>query len=229
MPLILVGISAGTLLPKAGRWMESVKQLFGVMMLAMALWLVSPVIPAWTQMLGWVVLLTGYGLFLRRHAGVIPKTLAAVLCLLGLVEFAGLASGSRDVFSPLAQFTGNKPASTVQFARIKSTRELDQALLQAKSQGKAVMLDFYADWCVSCKEMERWTFPDNRIRPKLDALVLLQADVTNNTDDDQMLLKRFHLFGPPGIIFFNSGSTESGRVIGFEKADQFELSLAKFR
>ncbi len=229
MPLILVGISAGTLLPKAGRWMESVKQLFGVMMLAMALWLVSPVIPAWTQMLGWVVLLTGYGLFLRRHAGVIPKTLAAVLCLLGLVEFAGLASGGRDVFSPLAQFTGNKPASTVQFARIKSTRELDQALLQAKSQGKAVMLDFYADWCVSCKEMEKWTFPDNRIRPKLDALVLLQADVTNNTDDDQMLLKRFHLFGPPGIIFFNSESTESGRVIGFEKADQFELSLAKFR
>jgi len=228
VPLILVGISAGTLLPKAGRWMESVKQLFGVLMLAMALWLVSPVIPAWTQMLGWTVLLTGYGLILRRHVGVVPKTFAVMLCLLGLIEFAGLASGGRDVFAPLAQFTANKSQHIVQFARIKSINELDQALLQAKSQGKPVMLDFYADWCVSCKEMEKLTFSDDRIHPKLGAIILLQADVTNNTDDDKALLKRFHLFGPPGIIFFNDESAESGRVIGFEKADQFELSLSKF-
>ena len=116
----------------------------------------------------------------------------------------------------------------MQFARIKSVHELEQALAQAKAQGKPVMLDFYADWCVSCKEMEKLTFTDSRIRPKLGALVLLQADVTANSDDDKSLLKRFNLFGPPGIIIFDVNSTETGRVIGFEKAELFDQSLSRY-
>jgi len=228
VPLLLVGLSAGTLLPKAGRWMESIKQLFGVLMLAMALWLVSPVLPAALQMLGWSVLLIGYGGFLMRHVGTWPKSAAAVLCLVGLTEVVGLASGSRDVFAPLANLTGQPKVESMQFARIKSNQELEQALAQAKTQGKPVLLDFYADWCVSCKEMEKLTFTDGRVRSKLAGMVLLQADVTSNSDDDKALLKRFKLFGPPGIIIFNTNSTEAGRVIGFEKPDQFDQSLLKY-
>ena len=228
VPLLLVGLSAGSLLPRAGRWMESVKQVFGVLMIAMALWLVSPVLPAWIQILGWTLLLLGYGVFLLRHNVVPIKMAALLLCALGLTEFVGVVTGGRDVFQPFAHLAGVAKVSVVEFRRIKSIDELHLALAQAKSQGKSVMLDFYADWCVSCKEMEKLTFTDAGIKSKLDTMVLLQADVTANNDDDKALLKRFTLFGPPGIIFFNSGSVESGRVIGFEKVDQFSASLAKF-
>jgi thiol:disulfide interchange protein DsbD len=228
VPLLLVGLSAGTLLPRAGRWMESIKQLFGVLMLAMALWLVSPVLPVWLQMLGWSILLIAYGVFLMRQVGTLTKSAALILCALGLMELAGLATGGRDVFAPLAHFSSKPQNNAVQFARIKSVQELENALAQAKAQGKPVMLDFYADWCVSCKEMEKFTFTDDRIRNKLATIVLLQADVTANNDEDKALLKRFSLFGPPGMIFFDLNSNESGRVIGFEKADQFDQSLAKY-
>ena len=228
VPLILVGLSAGSLLPRAGRWMESVKQLFGVMMLGMALWLVSPVMPTWLVMLGWSILLVGYGVFLIRSGSLLVKVIALALCALGLVEFIGLTTGGREVFAPFAHLTGHGDSQRVEFVRIKSTAELDAALAKAKAQGKPVMLDFYADWCVSCKEMEKFTFTDARIKAKLGTLVLLQADVTANNDDDKALLKRFSLFGPPGMIFFGVDSVESGRVIGFENADKFAASLERF-
>ena len=228
VPLLLVGLSAGTLLPRAGRWMESIKQLFGVLMLAMALWLVSPVLPAWVQMAAWSALFIGYGAFLMRHTGALPKSFAVVLCLLGVAELTGLATGGRDVFAPLAHLNPKPQNNPVRFVRIKSNQELEQALAAAKAQGKPVMLDFYADWCVSCKEMEKFTFTDDRIHSRLASIVLLQADVTANDDDDKALLKRFNLFGPPGMIFFDLNSSESGRVIGFEKAGQFAQSLSKF-
>ena len=228
VPLILVGLSAGSLLPRAGRWMESVKQLFGVMMLGMALWLVSPVMPTWLVMLGWSILLVGYGVFLIRSGSLLVKVIALALCALGLVEFIGLTTGGREVFAPFAHLTGHGDSQRVEFVRIKSTTEIDAALAKAKVQDKPVMLDFYADWCVSCKEMEKFTFTDARIKAKLGTLVLLQADVTANNDDDKALLKRFSLFGPPGMIFFGVDSVESGRVIGFENADKFAASLERF-
>jgi thiol:disulfide interchange protein DsbD len=227
IPLILVGYSAGTFLPRAGRWMDSVKQLFGVLMLAMALWLVSPVLPAWIQMAGWAVLFIGYGLFLFRHTMIITKGLALGLCTLGLIEFAGVATGGRDVFAPFAHMS-NAPQSHVEFVRINSIIELEKALEQAKLQGKPVMLDFYADWCVACKEMEKLTFTDERVMTKFAGMVLLQADVTANNDNDRALLKRFNLYGPPGMVFFGLDSKESGRVIGFQNADKFVNSLSSF-
>ena len=147
---------------------------------------------------------------------------------MGLVEFIGLTTGGREVFAPFAHLTGHGDSQRVEFVRIKSTTEIDAALAKAKVQGKPVMLDFYADWCVSCKEMEKFTFTDARIKAKLGTLVLLQADVTANNDDDKALLKRFSLFGPPGMIFFGLDSVESGRVIGFENADKFAASLERF-
>ena len=226
VPLLLVGISAGSLLPRAGAWMEAIKRFFGVLMLAMALWMVSPVIPPWSQMLGWAALLLGYAgyqLFVHK-AGMLSKALAVLLALLGGVQLLGVSTGGRDVYAPLAHLLGTQVRS-VHFIRVNSVAELDAALAQSK--GKTAMLDFYADWCVSCKEMEKLTFSDVQVKAKLDNLLLLQVDVTANNANDKALLKRFGLFGPPGIIFFDKQGREiqDGRVIGYQNADKFLLSL----
>ena len=141
------------------------------------------------------------------------------------MQLAGVTTGGRDVLAPLAHF-GSGTISKTEFLRVKSTAELDTILAQAK--GKTVMLDFYADWCVSCIEMERFTFSDPRVHSQLANMVLLQADVTANDADDKALLKRFKLFGPPGIIFFDrqGQEIEGSRVIGYQNADKFLRSLA---
>jgi len=227
LPLLLVGLSAGALLPKAGRWMESIKQLFGVLMLAMALWLVSPVLAGWLQMLMWSILLVGYGVVLLRHNPLLVKAVALCLLATGAIQLLGSVTGATDPFAPLAHVIGS-PVKATSFVRINSIKTLDQALATARLNNKPVMLDFYADWCVSCKEMEKLTFSNARVKPKLDSMVLLQADVTANTDDDKALLKRFGLFGPPGMIFFNVKGKESGRIIGFQPADLFVTSVSTF-
>ncbi|MES2296310.1 MAG: protein-disulfide reductase DsbD [Pseudomonadota bacterium] len=227
IPLLLVGVSAGSLLPRAGAWMNSVKRFFGVLMLAMALWLVSPVLPPLLQMLGWSALGLGYGAYLLRArghwAGLALGLLAVVF---GAVQLVGLASGGRDALAPLAHLRG-APVQGVAFQRIKTTAQLDAAL--AQTGGKTVMLDFYADWCVSCKEMEKLTFIDPAVQARLANTVLLQVDVTANDADDKAMLKRFHLFGPPGIILFNRSGQEiaDARVIGFQDAEKFQASLSK--
>ncbi len=227
VPLLLVGLSAGFLLPRAGRWMESVKQLFGVLMLGMAIWLVSPVVPGWLQMMAWATLLITYGVILLRHSAWWVKAFAVLACVSGCIQLVGAVTGGNDVFSPLAHLTG-KPVVRTEFIRISSRAELDQALSVASAQGKNVMLDFYADWCVSCKEMERLTFTDAKVKERLNHIVLLQVDVTANNAEDKALLKRFSLFGPPGMIFFGSNSRETGRVIGFQGAELFLSSLSAY-
>ncbi|WP_295747673.1 protein-disulfide reductase DsbD [Undibacterium sp.] len=226
VPLLLMGISAGSLLPRAGAWMEAIKRFFGVLMLAMALWMVSPVIPAWAQMAGWAALLLGYaGYQLFIHRGGLPsKVFAVTLALLGLSQLIGVSTGGRDVYAPVAHLFG-APAHTVNFKRIGSLSELNEVLLQSK--GQVVMLDFYADWCVSCKEMEKLTFSDAQVKAKLDKILLLQVDVTANNAQDKELLKRFNLFGPPGIIFFDKQGREliDARVIGYQNVEKFLTSL----
>lgn len=227
VPLLLVGLSAGALLPRVGAWMDALKRFFGVLMLAVAWWMVSPVIPAMAQMLGWAALGIGYGAYLLWVAkgGWLSKALGLIFAALGLLQMVGVASGGRDALAPLAHLTA-KSAQPVAFTHIKTIDDLDAALAQAG--GKNVMLDFYADWCVSCIEMEKLTFTDARVRAQLAGMVLLQVDVTANDEHDKAMLKRFNLFGPPGIIFFDKKGQEirGGRVIGFQKADQFTRSLA---
>ncbi|NMM36626.1 MAG: protein-disulfide reductase DsbD [Glaciimonas sp.] len=225
VPLLLIGVSAGALLPRAGAWMETVKRFFGVLMLALALWMVVPVLPGWLVMLGWATLGLGYGIFLLRPlTGGFSITFGLVLAVFGLVQLVGVASGGRSAWAPLSHLVGNaeKP---LQFTRVRSVAELDMVL--ASAQGKTVMLDFYADWCVSCKEMEKLTFTDPRVRAQMSKLLLLQADVTANNADDKALLKRFKLFGPPGIIFFTAQGAEiqGARIIGYQNADRFTRSL----
>ncbi len=228
VPLLLVGVSAGTLLPRAGHWMQAVKPFFGVLMLALALWMVNSLIPAWLLMLGWGMLGVGYGVFLLRSArlGGFAKLAGAAFIAVGLVQWTGLATGSRDPWAPLAGLSGEKVARA-EFRRIKTTDELDRAISEAG--GKVVMLDFYADWCVSCIEMEKLTFTDPQVRASMDQMLLLQADVTANDADDKALLKRFGLFGPPGILFFDPQGQElrAARVIGFQNPRRFVESLGQ--
>ena len=241
VPLLLVGVSAGSLLPRAGRWMESIKRLFGMLLIAVALWTVSPVIPAWAQMLAWAALLIVSATYLCALDALptgangwqrLGKGVGLVLLVLGAVQIVGAASGGRDVLRPLERLASGPGASETgspAWRRVESVDQLDAAL--AGANGKPVVLDFYADWCVSCKEMDRFTFSDPGVANKLAGMQLLRADVTANNDEDKALLKRFHLFGPPGTIFFDSQEREvpGTRVIGFESANQFLLSLARVR
>lgn len=224
VPLLAIGLSAGSLLPRAGAWMESIKRFFGVLMLALALWMVSPILPAQIQMLGWMILLGGYGIYLLMSKGkLVAKTIGFVFLAFGIVQLVGLATGGKDALSPLSHLQGD--VQHVKFQRIKTSAELDTVLANNKDQ--LVMLDFYADWCVSCIEMEKLTFVAPAIKPKLEQMLLLQIDVTANNADDKALLKRFGLFGPPGIIFFDRMGKEvpNKRVIGYQNAERFLLSL----
>jgi thiol:disulfide interchange protein DsbD len=239
VPLLAVGASAGALVPKAGAWMESVKRFFGVLLLAVAIYLVSPVIPMAIQMLAWAALLILTGVYLRAidplpqgaHGFArVSKGVGIIALVAGMAYVVGALSGSRDVLQPLSGLRGaaaGAPAAgpTVAFQRVGSVAELDAAV--AAAQGKTVMLDFYADWCVSCKEMERYTFTDPAVQSRLAGMIKLQADVTAGSADHQALLKRFRLFGPPGIVFFDPVGREIQglRVIGFQSADKFSTVL----
>jgi thiol:disulfide interchange protein DsbD len=227
IPLLLVGVSAGSLLPRAGAWMETVKRFFGVLMLGMALWLVSPVLPPLVQMILWAALLIGYGAYLlsrRGHWAAIA--FGAAFGILGALQLVGAATGGRDPLAPLAHMTGTQKHGLA-FKRVKTVAELDAVL--AANGGKTAMLDFYADWCVSCKEMEKLTFVDPAVQAKLANTLLLQVDVTANDAADKAMLKRFGLFGPPGIIFFGRSGTEipDSRVIGYQNTGKFLTSLQK--
>jgi thiol:disulfide interchange protein DsbD len=151
------------------------------------------------------------------------KGVGVIALVAGLAYLVGAFAGSRDILQPLSGLRATRTESSHEtpFQRVGSVGELDAAVRAAA--GRPVMLDFYADWCVSCKEMERFTFSDPRVRGRLDNMVLLQADVTANSAEHAALLKRFRLFGPPGIVFFDrtGREIEGLRVIGFQSADRF--------
>jgi len=238
-PLLAVGLSAGTLLPKSGPWMEAVKKAFGVILLGTAVWMVSSLIPAAAQMVAWALLLIVPAIYMHALDPLPPhvkgwhrfwKGIGIVMVIVGAAMLVGALAGSRDPLQPLSALRGGNGAAAeakaLPFERVKSLAELDARL---KAAGRPVLLDFYADWCVSCKEMERFTFADARVQAKLAGWTLLQADVTANSDDDKALLQRFKLFGPPGIIFFNrQGQEVDGlRVVGFQDAGEFIKTLAR--
>ena len=236
VPLVAVGVSEGALLPKAGAWMSGVKGFFGALLLAVALWIVSPVLPAALRMIAWAALLIGSGVFLRAidplPAAAAPwwrlwKAAGIALLVAGLALLVGALAGSRDLLRPLAGLAGGgaPAAAPLAWTRVASLGELEERL---RSAGKPAMLDFYADWCVSCKEMEAYTFSDPRVRAALEAVLLVQADVTANNEAQRALLKRFALFGPPGIIFFDAQGREIKglRVIGYQDAERFLNTLS---
>jgi thiol:disulfide interchange protein DsbD len=238
VPLIIVGVSEGALLPRAGPWMTGVRRSFGVLLLAVAIWVLSPVLPSSVVMLAWAALFIGSAMFLRAIDPLpaaasgwwrLWKAVGVAALVIGVALLIGALSGSRDALRPLAGLVQKAaPASApLPWQRVASLSELNEKL---KAPGRPVMLDFYADWCVSCKEMEAFTFSDPKVRAQLDGMLLLQADVTAHNEADRALLKRFSLFGPPGIIFFDAQGQEIKglRVIGYQNAERFlkTLSLA---
>jgi len=282
VPLLLMGASAGKLMPRAGAWMDGVKQFFGLLLLATAWWMVTPLLSTSLQIIGWAVLTMFAAVLLRpfeqRSAdsgigGACRKTLGLLLIVLSTVWILGVASGGRSLLQPLNHLSfvgqaassapsqsgvgvglsstemsgvsgkqqllgtgsasvsgsrvmtsGGEKAAHPVFQRVKTVAELERLLEQST---RPVMLDFYADWCVACKEMEAFTFVDPRVAQRMSQMLLLQVDVTANNADDRALMKKFRLFGPPGIIFFRPGGSERKeiRVVGFQDATRFAASL----
>ena len=234
VPLLIIGTSAGSLLPRVGAWMEKVKQGFGVIMLGVAIWFLERVIPGAIAMLLWALLVILAALLLgaldrNARAGKAWRAIGIAGLIYAGALIVGALSGSQDMLRPLAHLTGEAPAtSSLEFRRIKSAADLDLNLAAADAAGKFVMLDFYADWCVTCIEMEEDTFSEPAVKQALSGVILLQADVTRNDAEDQQLLEKFQLFGPPAILFFNTERREllEYRLIGYVKPEQFLSHLA---
>lgn len=239
VPLLIVGASAGQLLPKVGPWMDTVKQMFGVLFLGVGIYIAQPLLPDAVSMMLWSALavISGFWVFSLKGRDGSPiaspvRAVGLLVLLYGVVLLVGAASGGHDPLQPLGNLSvssgaagksANGGEAAVAFRRIKSVSDLEREVAAASAAGKPVMLDFYADWCASCKEMEKYTFPDPQVQALLAQAVLLQADVTKNDDDDRALLNRFEIFGPPTIAFFGRDGVErkNFRLVGFAPASRF--------
>jgi thiol:disulfide interchange protein DsbD len=235
VPLLIVGASAGTLLPKVGPWMDTVKSLFGVLFLGVAVYLAAPLLPEAGVMLLWSLLavLSGFWVFSLKARDGNPaaaplRALGLIALVYGILLLIGAASGSKDPLKPLDRLAAGGGGAGAQdhalaFQRIKTVADLENAVAAATAAGRPVMLDFFADWCVSCKEMEKFTFPDPGVQSVLANAVLLQADVTANDDADQALMNRFEIYGPPTIAFYSADGVERKdfRLVGFVPAERF--------
>lgn len=238
VPLLVIGVSAGALLPRVGPWMQTVQRIFGYVLLGVAIYFVSPLVSGAVSMGAWALLLVFAAMQLRAldtlppQAGAFArfaKGVGIVMLVAGVVYLIGALSGAQDMRQPLSFLRAGaqaRPEAQLHvFQRVGSVAELDAAVSAAG--GRPVMLDFYADWCVSCKEMERDTFTDPRVRERFERMLTLQADVTANHADHLALLKRFRLFGPPGIVFFDreGREIEGLRVVGFQPPSEFARVL----
>lgn len=248
IPLIIVGISAGHWLPKAGEWMEIIRSIFGVMLLAIAIWMLDRVVPPAITMLLTASLFIIAGVYMGALDNIkigvsgwlrLWKGLGIILLVYGILLLIGLASGNNHLLQPLQPLRLNQPLAsnhneitqTSLFKPIKGLAGLTTELTAATQQGKPVMLDFYAEWCISCKEMELFTFADPQVQQLLSHFVLLRTDVTSNDEPDKILYKYFGIYGPPAILFFDSHGQEQRayRVIGFMPAEQFRQHLQQIQ
>jgi thiol:disulfide interchange protein DsbD len=235
-PLLIFGASAGAWLPRAGAWMEAIKQGFGFLLLFFAIWLVTPVAPPAAVMLAYAALSLVAAMRLRALDPLPPeagggwrvfKAIGVLLLLWGAALFIGALAGSRDPLQPLAVLrTSTAPERALPFERVQTLAELDMRLQTA---GQPVLLDFYADWCIVCKEMEHKTFTDAKVQSLMRDFIRLQVDVTANSTEDRALLQRFGLYGPPGILFFDATGAQIPdlRVVGFQSAEIFAQNLQR--
>lgn len=267
-PLLLIGTSAGTWLPRAGAWMNRTRQFFGVLLLAMAIYMLSRFLPSSITMAlaGALAISTGvlYGAtdtLTRESTGTqrFAKGVGLVVSVYGLALLVGALSGGGSYLRPLESLAsagggnarlgasalssqdaaqnagqdvgrrGSEGGGELAFRLVKGPAGLQAAVAEASAQGRPLMLDFYADWCVSCKEMEAFTFTDESVHAALGNALVVQADVTANDAEDQALLKQFGLFGPPGIIFYDTAGNEipGARVVGFVPAERFAAHVER--
>ena len=244
LPLLLIGAGAGKFMPRPGGWMDTLTHVFGAVMLAIAIWMLSRILPESITMILWALFFMFSAVYMgalepletgKRSWNALVKGIGVLFIVYGALLFVGALSGSKSMFTPLDQFTSKgvalqtsttQSAASSQFKVIHSSAELD-AILEA-NRDKTVMLDFAAEWCSSCKEMEHITFADAAVKTKMIEFVLVQADVTDNSDEERALTKRFGLFGPPGILFFkNAKEIKSARIIGYQPPEKFLAHLNK--
>lgn len=237
-PLLLIGTTAGRYMPRPGMWMQNITAFFGVMLLGVAIWMLSRIIPSFVSMALWAVLIISSSIYFgalesfHEHTKGWQKVLKSLLFMAlvyGVVLLVGFLSGATNPLAPFEKFTAKETVtvstSSTSFTKIKSIDELNLAV---KNTQKPVMLDFYADWCVNCVEFEQFTFSDARVKAKLEKLTLLKADVTKNSEEDKALQKAFNIYGPPAILFFKEGKEISAlRLVGFKNADEFLIHLEK--
>jgi len=242
-PLIIIGTSAGKLLPKAGVWMDAVKAIFGISLLAVAIWMIRSIVSDQVVMALTAMLLIIPAIYMGALDGLKAeatgwsrfwKGSGLIMFVYGVVLIVGAAAGGASIITPLKGIAGGGGAahaieSHLQFKKIKGVDGLNKALAEAKAQNKTVMLDFYADWCVSCKEMEAFTFTDPAVKSALANTVLLQADVTANDEQDKALYKHFKIIGPPAIIFYNAQAEElkAYKVVGYMPAEKFTAHIKR--
>ena len=235
VPLIVAGVSAGKLLPKAGAWMNAVKAVFGVMLLAVAIYLLERVVPGPVALALWAALFIVCAIYMGALDSLsaasggwrrLWKGTGLVMLVYGILLMVGVAGGGGDLFRPLQDVAfvgGERGERELEFRQVKGIDGLNAELDSAAARGQVVMFDYYADWCVSCKEMERFTFSDPAVQAALANVLLLQTDVTDNDALDRALLAQFGLFGPPAIQFFGPDGRERRelRVVGYMRAGDF--------
>ena len=245
LPLLLIGAGAGKFMPRPGGWMDTLTHVFGAVMLAIAIWMLSRILPDTVTMVLWAIFFMFSAVYMgalepleagKRGWHALVKAIGVLFIVYGALLFTGALSGSTSMFTPLDQFTNKSanvvqgtattPSSSTNWNVIHSNSELD-AILEA-NRDKTVLLDFSAEWCSSCKEMEHITFANAGVKAKMTEFVLVQADVTANSEDEKALTKRFGLFGPPGILFFkDTEEVKNARIIGYQPPEKFLTHLKR--
>lgn len=230
VPLLVFGVAAGKGLPTSGPWMVAVQRVFGLVFIGMAIWMLSRILPGPLTLALWGALMLGAAVMLAlqaRQAGGDAVRALAWLCallfgLLGAAQVIGALAGSSDPLRPLAGLRGGAHPAELPFRKIKSVADLDREIAAARAARQPLLLDFYADWCVACKEMEKYTFPEPQVHRALDGFVLLKADVTANDELDQALMKHLGIIGPPATLYYIDGAERRElRLFGFEKSPAF--------
>ena len=241
-PLLLVGASAGRLLPKVGPWMNTIKAAFGVMMLGMAIWMLDRVLAPSVTLLLWALLVFMTGVFLGAFESLgdqpkpvqrFAKGFGVLACLYGALMLIGWALGGDDPLEPIPRggFVGQvgEPGRELEFVAVESVGQLESLLGQAREAGQPVMVDFTASWCAACQEMEAYTFPDGAVIEALTPFLLLRADISANDADDKALLAYFSSYGAPTIAFFSRSGTrlDGYKLVRYVEADEFAAHVAE--
>jgi len=231
LPLLLVGLGTRRYMPKSGPWMDSISKIFGIVMLGLAIWILNRVLMPNITIYLWALLLIGTGLYLKIFEHIIGRLVSIMILIYGILLFVAAISGATNPLKPLNKFISNSTKNHFQhgliWVKAKTNEQLDRIL---KNSSKPVMLDFYAKWCISCKELETITFEDEMVIEKLKDFTLIKIDVTENNPYDKAMQKRFRVIGPPALIFFdrNNNEIKAARIIGYKNTKDFLEIVNKY-